>query len=880
MKVAVAGCAFGVAACLALGTARAETAWTPDLVVPRGEAVVLGSECVGKTNTGMTVHGDLTVCLGNRYSKLLLCVLDGDGNATNADVPVSVGPDAGDDATLEVQKSELSSFFSNGHGLVGDMAFGERGGNGRLWLHATDDVGGAGAGVLMRQVRLAEKARTDADVFDAVKIGSRSELSVHELRNENTKPMRVTFENRENDVGNAGALMLFAGRAVARLPVAGGDLVFAGGANAPVRIQGWYGWGWSLFVANTMPKGCVRFEGDCDVRLEPGRHAAATLNTTNVVWNHAGDLVVGPFTKPDKDMAFVVDEADVLPRGPQTGNVVARAWPGADFVLKVQLKKTSQKLNGLDLGENVCLDAPAGTTLTFGEGDADGVLAGAVTNAEVSCVKTGAGTLTLSNATVRALSATGGVVDFLAGTANRVKTFAVTNATVRIAPNAAVEVENWLLGPNADVAVVIPASAQTNEMAALYATMPDVPLVKEGAGLVTCATVDDAKGMPMHVKGGVLRMGGCVCTNDWWRFVVRRAMVDSHHFTDASVPEFSRDVTLMLGSIGMFSPDGMQCMGAATGAADGTAAADLAEGFVSSAKPVMPWSIEIYQSLYPGAQNRPILGGGTAASGAMSFVNFNRDDWKVNCYDLPATNQASAHITAWSSGVLFTNAVIRPEVPGTWETVSWRVKKSWKDRAPASYALRRCVNSDGADRPHATDWTLESSPNGVDWEVMDVRSNQTFTTTTEGPRLNAQFNYTYNAHVPYLFSAKRAEWKFTTYGAVQVDAGAVLDMDELDEGNVAFNALKVDFERGAGAITKFVPAPDGVLHLVNAPVDAAGRLRASVDVGLELRMVAGEERLKTWTVVVNGVRSTASRVSVRDGRLVVDTAHGTMVILR
>lgn len=880
MKMAFAGCVFGAAAGLALVSARAETAWAPDLVVPRGETVVLGPECLDRTNTSMTVHGDLTVCLGGRYSKLYLYKLDDDGKPTNADVPVSVGPDAGDDATLEVQKSELRSFFSNGYGLVGDMVFGERGGNGRLWLHVTDDAGGAGAGALMRQIRLAEKAQTDADVFDAVKIGSRSELSVHELRNENAKPMRVTFENRESVVDNAGVLGLFANRAVARLPVEGGDLILAGAANAPVTIHTWAGWGWSLFVADTMPKGCVRFDGDCDVRLQAGWHSAATLNTTNVVWNNAGDLVVGPFTKPDKNMAFVVSEADVLPHGPQTGNVVARAWPGTNFVLKVQLKKTSQKLNGLDVGDGVWLEAPAGTTLTFGEDDTDGVLAGAVTNAEISCVKTGAGTLTLSNATVRALSVTGGVVDFRAGTASRVKTFAVTNATVRLTSNAAVEVENWLLGPNADVAVVIPASAQTNEITVGYATMPDVPLVKEGAGLATCATVDDAKGMPIHVKGGVLRMGGCVCTNDWWRFVVRKAMVDSYHFTDASVPEFSRDVTLMLGSIGMFSPEGMQCMGNATGAEDGTDAADLAEGFVSSANPVMRWSIEIYQKLYPGAQNRPILGGGTAAGGAMSFVSFDRNLWLENFYDLRATNGASAHISGWSSGVLFTNAVVRPDVPETWETISWRVKKSWKDRAPASYALRRCVNTDGDDKPHATDWTLESSPNGVDWEVMDVRSNQAFTTTSEGPRLNPQFNYTYNAHVPYLFSAKSAEWKFTTYGAVQVDAGAVLDMDELGEGNVAFNGVKVDFERGAGAITKFVPAADGVLHLVNAPVDAEGRLRARVDTGLEVRTVAGEERLKTWKVVVNGVRSSASRVSVRDGRLVVDTAHGTMLILR
>ena len=100
------------------------------------------------------------------------------------------------------------------------------------------------------------------------------------------------------------------------------------------------------------------------------------------------------------------------------------------------------------------------------------------------------------------------------------------------------------------------------------------------------------------------------------------------------------------------------------------------------------------------------------------------------------------------------------------ETVTWRAKASW-GRAPASYAIQRIVNrSEKTTFPHPKDWILESSPDGIVWEKMDERTGQTFTTLNEPPYLSEQFNYTYNAHVPYLFSAKNAAWTFTTFGTV------------------------------------------------------------------------------------------------------------------
>lgn len=876
-------CVFGAVAFCAAGMAVADFVWSPDLVVARDESVVLGPECIGRTNTSLTVHGNLTFNYGNRWKPSFVFTLGANGQKTTDSPLIAVGPDAGDDATLELQRSEVNTFFDNGHGLTGNLEVGANGGNGRVHLHVSDSTGAGGAKLMVRQVRLAAEARTEADVFDVVRLGADSELSMHKIRNDNAKPMRVTFENREGASTGSGLITLFVGGQVADLPVDGGDLIFAGAPAAPIRFQTWSGWYYRFFGSNDKPKGCVRFEGDCDVVFGTGHHDVI-FNKTNVVWNQTGNLVVTPDLKSALVGKFVVEEADVLPCGPQTGNVVVRSWPGAGTNLVMKLNQTSQNLNGLLLENGAALEAPAGTTLTFGTGDADGVLAGALTNETVTCVKTGAGRLALSNATVRALSVTDGTLGLCAGTSNRVGTLAVTNVAVLLAPNATLDVETWALGPNVRVETVIPATLQTNEMVTVYSTTPGIPLVKEGDGFVTCATVADAQGTPLHVKGGVLRMGGCVCTNTWWRFVVKRAMADVHHFTDSSVPEFSRDVTLMLGSIGLFSPAGLQCMDGTTGKPDGTAADQLAPGEIASAKPVMRWDLNEYKKYHPTATRDPILGGGSAIGGVSSFVPdtaANGFDWRTtNCFDKVATSDKTTIISSWPCGILFTNAVIRPDSSDTWETISWRVKDSWTNNVPASYALRRCVNNDGWEMPHATDWSLESSANGVDWEVMDVRTNQTFTRMGEGPRMSAQFNYTYNGHVPYVFSAKNANWMFDTYGAVQVDAGAVLDMGELRTENIAFNALKVDCIRGAGTITKFVPAVGGTLFLVNAPVDAAGRLRAHVDTGLTFGMVADADNLKTWKVHANGVRSSASRVSIRDGRLVVDTAHGTLVILK
>lgn len=877
-----AKCVLGAVALCVAGVAAADFVWWPDLVVARDQSVELRSEYIGRTNTSLTVHGNLTFNYGSRSKSSFVFTLDANGQKTTKSPLIAVGPDAGDDATLELQRSEVNTFYGNDHGLTGNLEVGAHGGNGRVHLHVSDSTGFGGAKLMVRQVRLAAEAQTDADVFDLVRLGADTELSIHKIRNDNAKPMRVMFENREGASTGSGRITLFVGGQVADLPVDGGDLIFAGAPAAPIRFQTWSGWNYRFF-GSEKPKGRVRFEGDCDVVFGTG-HSTVTFDKTNVVWTQKGNLVVTPDSKSFLNGKFVVEEADVLPYGQQTGNVVVRSWPGAGTNLVMKLNKTSQKLNGLLLENGAALEAPAGTTLTFGTGDADGVLAGALTNETVTCVKTGAGRLALSNATVRALSVTGGTLDFCAGTSNRVGTLAVTNGVVLLAPSATLDVETWALGPNARVETVIPATLQTNEMVTVYSTMPGFPLVKEGAGFVTCATVADAQGMPLHVKGGVLRMGGCVCTNAWWRFVVKRAMVDVHHYTDSSVPEFSRDVTLMLGSIGLFSPAGLQCMGTATGKPDCTAVDQLDPGEIVSAKPVMLWDLNEYKRFHPTATRDPILGGGTAMSGVVSFVPSaacNGFDWRTaNYFDTVATNDKTTVISSWASGVLFTNAVIRPEASDTWETISWRVGDSWTNNVPASYTLRRCVNNDSRKMPHATDWSLESSANGFDWEVMDVRTNQTFTTIGEGPRMNSQFNYTYNGHIPYIFSAKNANWRFDTYGAVQVDAGAVLDMDELRTENIAFNALKVDFAYGAGTITKFVPAANGTLFLVNAPVDAAGRLRAHVDTGLTLGTVVDAANLKTWQVYANGVRSSASRVSICDGRLVVDTAHGTLVILK
>ena len=105
-----------------------------------------------------------------------------------------------------------------------------------------------------------------------------------------------------------------------------------------------------------------------------------------------------------------------------------------------------------------------------------------------------------------------------------------------------------------------------------------------------------------------------------------------------------------------------------------------------------------------------------------------------------------------------------------------------------------------------------------------------------------------------------------------VDAGATLN---LNDANATIGKLRVDCAAGAGTINSFRPAAGGTLELVNVP---EGVSLKSYVVPITVTDVQNAANLRSWTVMVNGVRR-AAKVTYRDGKIMLRSG-GTYVIVR
>lgn len=820
--------------------------------------------------SSLTVHGRLNVIMNHAANDKLTV-----GSGTI----VQIAPDLGDIGVVVVSNACLRNVLENNNGL--SIAFGSNGGGDQakysVWL---DQNGWAYLG----SVTLSANARTDKDVFDVIELGTGSHFRPSSLVNANVKPMQIDFIRSENGIDKFwdGDFFKLTG---------GGDVILNSVDGSEIHLRSYHPANSTVRMFAANPKACVRIAGTGNVRIDAQGQNAATfsivdVNATNFVWG-SGDLVFSAGTAHGGLTKLSVD--DVLPYGAGKGDVTVRSAVGSYTRVHLDLCGTTQHLNSLANEQNSVITNSSATAarLVFGTGDTDGSISGSLAcgGGPLVCEKVGSGTLTLQNATVDELVVTGGVLQVAANTVNRIGKLTVRNAVIFIDPSAVLDVTTWDRDETATVVTQFPTVSCTNEIMHLETVVANGELVKDGPNYLTCMTPVDAQGMNLRVKGGVLRMGGAECTDPYWRIIFKKAMVDSHTYTDAKVPEFSRTLTLGLGVMGIYSTAGRYCIGALSNAAVGTPASSLAEGQIVSAKPVMPWALGLYQQLYPTATSDPILQGGSAWSPPANFLNQSGDWFNENTYDAAYTTSAGCHVSGWSAAVLFTNGVLKADDPATWETLSWRMKSAadWPNR-PASYNLMRFVNNDSRDRPHPTDWEIQTSPTGEDgtWVTLDVRTNQNYTLSGEGPKLNPQFNFTYNAHVPYLFSGRNASWTFNTFGTVSVAAGAMLDLGELRDANIAFNALEVDLTAGAGTITKFRPAANGKLFLVNLrPSDRKDEsLVNTIVLPLTLGSILDAANLDTWTVYVDGELSKDSLVKVIDGKLVVKTPHGLMILIR
>ena len=897
-------------AAVALAATSGAGEWSSgDLVVARGDTVTLNESVLtakglglsGGTNSTLTIHGNFDVYLGQQNRSPQYSV--GDPNTTTPG-KISIGPDAGDVGRFRLGGLTMNAGEGrvNNDNLQAKVVIGENGGCGSLEAGTIESW--KPAVVHIRSFELSANAATAADVFDVLAINYMSRVLFREVRNSNVKPMRIRFVNKD---ANGSQALYFDGirsfwqsnNGMYDMPNEGGDIILEGGFvekyNAPILIEHWgYDGGLADAIVKVGSKGKLRTVGDCDVILrarQNGRNGFL-INPGTIVWGHRRDLRLMSGTEDSSYLYVGINGGflraggeDVFPYGPETGviQIQAAADRSPEKNLCLDLNGYSQKLNGLNLWNDGYIVAKGGETVTFGTGDANGYVSGSLTNENVNFVKTGAGTLTLSNATFKSLCVLGGKVKFAVGSVNAIETLAVTNAMVEPEPDATVTIGRQLLGEGAIVGVIeLPSSGASNVLykvgsSADYSVVTKV--VKKGGNYLTYMTPPDAHGAELQVRGGVLRMGGAACANAYWRFVAKQTCAPPRTFTVAKYPEFSFTMRLGLGSIGMFTAEGLYALGYIAGVENGLAPSELPASRSTSANPPTAWNKDIFHGYCPDGGNDPVLGGGTTYGQAEQFASQGGFGHLSDPhYDQRGTSGSDCYISSWTGGLVYEGTrPLDPNDSSTWEMVAWRNEPSWAANPPTSYALRRLVNNDYETSPNVSGWELQSSPDGLVWETMDVRSNQTFNAVNG---LSSQFNYTDHQHVPYLFSAKNASWKFDNFGAIEVAAGATLDLTELRPENVAIRALRVDCA-GAGAIMGFRPAENGALYLTtDASAFKGDQLIGRLVLPLTVTDCSDMERLATWTIFVDGQEAKDSSLLFVDGQIVVRTPRGMMMLLR
>lgn len=176
----------------------------------------------------------------------------------------------------------------------------------------------------------------------------------------------------------------------------------------------------------------------------------------------------------------------------------------------------------------------------------------------------------------------------------------------------------------------------------------------------------------------------------------------------------------------------------------------------------------------------------------------------------------------------------------------------------AQYALYKEWDSTG-DMP--SDWTLETSADGVTWTSGDTRSGET------PPTFERSF---YRAPYP-ICTGESAPFGLASAGTVEVDRGATADFTGVENGQeIAHLTLDwSDLGTGDGTLKNVRIAEVGTLSIVNVPENAS--LRSSTVLPLVFSGVAEAANLQNWTVTVNGVLKNRLKLKIDNGRLAFDS---------
>ena len=746
----------------------------------------------------------------------------------DAGAVIELAPNADDTATFALKGD--AGFESDEAGRNTTLRFGK--GKGLVTVASWRTADGP-------RLEVSSDAAGDGDVLRIVELNA-GRYSTASITNKNAKPVEILFAGGSLGIGPWGTASLFA--------TAENPIVLRGSETSDIRLDPKY---FPWYLAGDADRSVVT-TGACDVVISQGRRDAKNwgriyLNHP-IAWGHTGDTVAcGVEIRTDKD--------DVLPYGPGTGGLVlsSTVWQVQNdnpLTAILDLNGTTQTVNSLDVSQSSCATNKAAkmACLKFGEGDADGTLKGVVA-ANVKVCKTGSGTLTLDGATVTkpdvlagALAVAGettvngfgdlaGLPPVLPAEAND------ANYDYRKggSPKKVLEASGCLAATPLRVTVNEGGTlAYRNEADTVFDRVAEFvsldatgAFVKKGAGALS---VRGSANCPQTFKGlvcaaeGTLTLSGRGNTNAFWRVTVKKM---------ASTTDLAKAV---FSELGLFDANGNRINQKASGyayRADATAATDLLAEQVMMT-PAVKYAVEYNVSrtpagLFTGAESSYLKLDGTESGESLEAFAIT--------FRLPE-GQAAACSYAFAS---------------------------YGGKVPMS-------------------WTVETSPDGVNWTVADSRTDAYPKYGTWLPGY-AYYCYWYLdgrwdgfAGLPFTFASANEQTEAVTIdGAMlRADKGATLDVSAA-AGTPA--GIEIDATAPGGTIVGMPSVKNGELRIVNLPENQSRSdlTKAGCLVACTGGLTAAD--LATWRVTVNG-ETTRLRVKMDAKGHVGVTTPGLALIIR
>lgn len=205
-------------------------------------------------------------------------------------------------------------------------------------------------------------------------------------------------------------------------------------------------------------------------------------------------------------------------------------------------------------------------------------------------------------------------------------------------------------------------------------------------------------------------------------------------------------------------------------------------------------------------------------------------------------------------GIMFTNSVPQRADAASWHVVTLRLK----DDGTKFSGYRFVSNWDNCSYPGC--WAVEASDDGAIWATLDEKVDYYPFSYHQANGQVDGYNPWNSAPVPdkavfpffWTTNIAPGSVSFALNGAkLRVDKGGVLDVSQTGAA-AEVSRLEVDAQLGGGRISSFKPALNGVLNVVN--VATPGRLSAKErKLAFVFDEIVNPENLSSWKVCVDGV---------------------------